>query len=351
MLNESLDQLIDYLPFGVLSNKVFQSLIEIMKANIPQNLTIKDANIRVCVELYNTIKLFMPELLDFVEINENPDTLLSLTIVTKPNFISMYIRMISQEEYEIKLLLSDNQNKKQELYLNISDKTMVSLITTTEKDYVTEDYEHDLYYYDHYGYKSISGIDIEAEKDIYFSKRFGVPMEKAREYRINFKQNKDEINRLNEESNPLTFIFYPPLKLANLEQFLAEETDKEIALALEKEYQSEKYSKTGKMDRFIKALEKLIGPSEEIILSEEIYLALSMYFLDVTSKIMYTKGNLIKKENGIYTLYKIYIDSQSIKGSKKELKEDEIKLILEINSNNSELESLNGFFGFGRIFK
>ena len=66
---------------------------------------------------------------------------------------------------------------------------------------------------------------------------------------------------------------------------------------------------------------------------------------------LYNKGIIIKKENGIYTLYYIHIEKDKAIGMSQILQEADIKQILANNTTNPNLDELKNFFGLGNILK
>lgn len=350
MLQEIFEDIISLMPSNLKNNKLFTEITKSFSNEIPNDNHFNQFYLKVPENDFFELISTYPELHGNLEIGEDEGRLLHLTLYINQGLVTISIKNIN-EIGRLKIAWREINGKQKEIELIVSNKhTFLRKLSKTEELNWITDYSYDINVYDKDG-KPIS-IDLEDDKDIEFSKEFCIPEEEARKYRLHFKEyidflNESRLKGINKEvySNINDSMFCPPFKLEDMEVFLKEELDK---MAGE---EPEEYKSSGKLNNIIKSLKEIIGPSEEIILSEDLYDAFSNYLLGILDKILANDGLIIKKIRGQYILYYIHIENDKIMGIHEILNDNSIEKIIEANQTNQHLESLNDFFGRGYILK
>ena len=349
MFKEMMEDILEFLPENITNNKVFKETMKEFLKQIPDNIPIEDIHTATNFSLNVHLTTIYPNLEEKININSEEKDVLNLTLFIQNGIIIYRLKDYGYAYYmEISFTVPNNTKK---VMLTWNKKgTIVENIITTEKDNMLEDYQYDIYLYNKHG-NLRKNIDVEKIKDSHFSNEFYVPQEEARKYRLNFKKyaaylNKNRFIEINREYEKklVDNTFHSPFSLEDLETYLLTEIDKDVALCMEEDYKPIVHQKTGKLDELIASIKSIIGASEEVIISDNLFQALSFYLMELNGDILYDKGMLINKQNNHYTLYYLHIESDRIYGIPKELTKDEINLILSSNQANFEVEGLTTFF-------
>lgn len=354
-MNDLMEQIFELLPISLRENKVVDQTLDNLEDFLVKNIT-WIGYIVVLPELYDKLTAKLPEWKDKIEINsDNTTNILNFFAQAGPEvFFSLKDYGLAQK-LQIHMFYENGLHKKV-LIENVINGCSISIITTKEENSIITDYEHELHYYDNFG-NCLDNPDNEIEKDKLFSEEFLVPLEKAREYRMNFKKYQKEINQYRFENsnreieeNLVDNLFHSPFYLEELEPFVRTELLNEIRQIEGTSYE-DFCGDTGALKDIISSLKNLMGESDEVVISDHFCNILESYLLGLYDQRLYNKGLIIKKLNGDYTLYYIHLDNNQIFGIPKQLTERDIKLILESNEQNLNVEGLQEFFGFGNTLK
>ena len=348
MLKEVLEKILYLLPSSLSENEVFENIEEALLNEIPIDMKIGFSRLAISPSLYYAFIKNNPELSPYVIKNESETSLTNITIFPNQGLITLRIRDYG-DLIAIKLNATSFDGMMKNIDIAIFDDTTL-LETTFERRKEDKIVEYD------YNKKIFEDgneieLDTEQEKDINFSQRFYVPLQDARKYRLNFKKyadflnvNRDQEQKRELDINTLDNLFTSPFALKDLEDYIKKNIEKD----LEEIYDiNETIITVGKLDNIIKEIEMIIGKSDEIIMSNYLYLALEAYSLEIPNSDLYNKGVIIKKLNDKYTLYYLHIENDKAIGTGKEINEEEIKAILKSNPNNYEVEGLLTFFNLG----
>lgn len=354
MLQEIFQDIISLMPYDLQQNKIFKELIDAFHKEMPDNINFNQMYLSVSENIFFELISSYPAIQEKLEICQNENQLLQLTLFLKKGLMAISIRE-KENMSRMKITFKEIDGNRKEIELIISSKNAIlSKLSKKEELNWISDYSYDIKIYDKDGNPII--IDLEEDKDIDFSREFHVPLADARQYRLHFKDyieflNESRLKDINQTiySNVHNSIFLSPFKLDDLELFIKEEMDREMAEFVDKE--PHEHKKSGKLNRMIQSLKEVIGRSEEIVLSENLYEVFSLYLLGIQDHILYNDGLIIKKLNGNYTLYYIHIENDKIIGMHERLTDSDIDKILEANQTSQNLENLNEFFGIGNILK
>ncbi|MCI9281423.1 MAG: hypothetical protein HFI49_04115 [Bacilli bacterium] len=220
-----------------------------------------------------------------------------------------------------------------------------------------EDYECNIYYYDK-DFNLVSGAS-EEEKDLTFSEEFKIPIEFARFFRLNFKKYSKEISRyisskkmegLDELLTDKDYCsFLSPFYLDEFGDFINREYSKNVSEAYKVITGDDSIALYNHEFSLIEeSLKAQIGTDGEIVISSNIYQNLIYVLLGILADGISIKGNIIKKLNGIYTLYIVNISNNQVVFLPRILNENDLKDIYYANENNQKVEGLAEFFGITR---
>ncbi len=348
MLKKFIDNLVLYIPYKLAENPFFAKIVDILKSELPDDESLSTIHLTTNETMYIDLIEMYPELLNRTEISEISGNVLKLMKFLNTGILSWRIYEKENDEYKMILSIKSVNNYNKRIEMTIKKNTTIIEVTLYKAfDQEYEDYRYEIYYYDELN--QLIDIDYEKIKDINFSEEFAVPIEKARNYRTNFKKYAHElsVNRFQNihESYDETLglnHFLPAFKLEDLETFILKEFDKECSIK-----EPKNYTNKGALDQIVNSIKGVIGASDEVLISYNLYEVLNFYLFEITNK-LYNKGIIIKKLKGKYTAYYIHIDDKQIFGIPKQLNEEDIRVILE---NNDQKEEIRSFFGLGNTLK
>ncbi len=348
MLKKVLEEILHLLPTNISENEVFENIADVLLSELPVNTEIGASRLAISPSLYSTLVKNNPELSTYVIENEHKENLANFTIFLNQGLITLRIRDYG-DLIAIKLNATSFDGIIKNIDVAIFDDTTL-LETTFERHKEDKIIEYD---YNKRIFEDGNEVelDTEQEKDINFSQKFYVPVKEARNYRLNFKKYTDflNVNRDREQKRELDLhsidnLFTSPFILKDLDAYIRKNLEKELEETFERE---ESIVAPKKLDNVIKEIEMIIGNSDEIVMSNYLYLALECYLLEIPNSDLYNKGVIIKKLNGEYTLYYLHIENDKAIGTGKPITEEEIRQILNSNPNNYEIEGLLEFFNLG----
>lgn len=348
MIKQILEDFLNLLPEEFKENEIFNSIMELLKKELEENAKILHLSLSnfFITDLLN----YYPELSNIAIVAENTEDLLNFSILTKDGLISLNMRDYDTLK-EVKLSTTAMNGYQKKLTLIITDQIMDLRIKSQKEEngFITE-YDYDIKLYDTDGNEL--ELDRESEKDLDFSEEFAIPLKDAREYRLNFHKyiaflNENKIKNEQQETDLILKddLFRSPFAIDDLEQFIRQEQSRDVAEFIDEI--PEKYNLTGKLERFKENIKRIIGESEEVILSENLYYALSNYLLGFDRNIIYHKGKIIKKLNGSFFMFFLHVENDQMIGIKKPLNEEDLSELLNKNPENKNIEGLLDFFNLG----
>ncbi len=350
MILEYFADIIEFLPSEVTDNLYFKQIITALENDLKGKVADNNISINVNREMFIKITTIYPELSNALTLTNNPNNILYLLFLTNEGLISLKLEKTNDEYNLVTNVINYGNTKKIKLSIG-KTKMRLEIIEDVERNQVLVSYKHNIKYYD-LNYNQLN-IDTEKEVDEIFAEKFGIPLNKARYYRLNFKDNIDYLNK----SMIISFtrylelhfddmVFHGPLNINDLEKYIYYLCDREVGI---KHNKIEDYTNTNKLQETINNLKAYIGDSEEIIISDNLYQNLSFYLMGFTNNILYISGKIIKKLNGIYYLYYIHIENNQVLGMTGKLSENNIDAIIDKNLTSNDLENISTFFGKGRI--
>ena len=243
------------------------------------------------------------------------------------------------------------------IYVKFADFSRVETTEVTKDNGFYEDYHCGIYYYDA-DFNLVSEATDE-EKDAVFGKEFNIPKEFVRFFRLNFKRYAKEISRYvsskqmenaDEKLSEKDFwYFLAPFNLNEFSNFINREYSKKISAAFK---MVNGYDYITIYNNEFKTIEEnlisQIGTDGEVIISSNIYQNLINVLLGVTADGISTNGYIIKKSNGVYTLYDVNITNNHVLFFPRVISDEEIKRIYYSNDVNQNVEGLAEFFGVTR---
>lgn len=351
MFKQVFSSIIELLPSNIKGNVVFIQVSQELKEKLPDEIDYNISRVMVSGDIYHHLVNKYPELQDKFKKSSDSKKVVDLAI-----FIADYLFLFNIRDYqffqsiELNALSYDGEHQ-------IINVTLINDETLLESTYEKTD-EHDMIKAYDYNVASFNAdgsrreiLDIEEAKDLAFANKFFVPVEQAREYRTHFDEYKTFLNEnvvkaqlRNEDMVTVDNIFTPPFVLTDLEFFIRDTREEEIALIFSRE--KEPIKLTGKLDNVLKELSGVIGASEEVIMSSSLYDALTSYLFEVRN-ILYDKGIIIKRLNDEYIAYYIHIENDKIIGTSQKLNANDIQVILDNNLGNENIEGLQVFFQRG----
>ena len=344
-----------YLPEYLVQNSSFKNLIVTFR-----NLA-KDGNLKV--EIADNI--FNSEV--SLQKSENVNMSGSYDrIVLFNSGIGHNLSLYCGKNYEMILTkfksLDDDNYETIEIVVSIKEELTTWKVTTrVENDYVCKSYNTDFYAYNIDG-DEIPVENIEHRKDMDFVFEFGVPLDDARECRLNFDENIDYINRcknilmlemLDEERSDDRNTFTIPFNMSEFTTFVTgyeeSECDEEENTDdyVEEEYENEEELSLEERYSRIKLLEEEIsaytGVDGSFIMSRNMFEALGDYFEDQFG-ILRTTGFIIRKSSNRYTVYYTKLTEEQIIILPKECSKEEVVDIYLSEPLNANVDGLSEFF-------
>ncbi len=357
----------------------------------------------------NAFKILLDRFINITEEKQNIEVFVSHAICEKEKHLYDYVDNVKKDEFNgLIFSLESLDNDEITLSLYFSDNTYKLLyVESIEKGELINDVEIDVvfnknsttwlitesvvdieeYIFD-YKYnilcfnknnELIELPNIEEEKDKNFSEIFGVPIEKARYYRQNFKANcnllnysklQKTINKENEIFNNQKYFFTMPFKMTEFKNFVLngafydddEEIDEEIDddeideyydSISEEEYMDEEvedeYNETAdKLLNIKEMLVKYTGTTGDFIMTYNLYLNLISFVNN--SEHLTIDGLLIRKLNDIYTAFYLHLSHNEIIIIPKNLKREELEKLYYSHDDNKEVYGLYEFFEIGKKY-
>ncbi len=264
--------------------------------------------------------------------------------------------------FNIELMYYEANIKKR---INISiqpNERLVTYVTEKENQGVIDDYYCEIGYYDEKG--NLIPKDTQDLIDLEFRSRFLVPREKARYLRTNFKEHKDSINasyiKQNAESeeqylDSSDFSFFEgPFRIDNFTanfiyymQYKLYKLFKELDIEEPEDTFNEKFPRIDLLDKLGINLRQQMG-SGEIIMSNNMYEMLYEALEEFSGDTIHTRGLIIRKLDGVFTLYYAQLDNNEIVLMPRELTMEEAQDLFYKNENNQNNPELKSFFGINR---
>lgn len=264
--------------------------------------------------------------------------------------------------FNVELTCYENNIKRR---INIStqpNERLVTYVTEKENQGVIDDYYCEIGYYDEKG--NLIPKDTQDLIDLEFRSRFLVPREKARYLRTKFKELKDSINasyikqktELEEQyldSSDFSF-FEGPFRIDNFTsnfiyyiQYKLYNIFKELDMEEPEDTFNEKFPRTDFLDKLgINLRQQLVRG--EIIMSNNIYEMLYEVLNGFIGETIHTRGLIIRKLDGVFTLYYAQLDNNEIVLMPQELTTEEAQELFYKNENNQNNPELKSFFGINR---
>lgn len=354
MFSNVFEDIINLLPGELIENEYFNSIIEVLKKEIPTEIDYNLSRVSISSDIYLNLIGLYPELTDKLETNTFDCNLVNMTLFTNKGLIALSVKKKNNIP-SLKLVVLNGASVQKEIDLKIVNGTTIleRLIKVEKDDFITS-FEYDLKAYNVDG--ELLDIDYEDAKDLKFSEEFFVPVTDARKYRLNFKNYIDflnrnrikEMNRL-QDNEIIDNTFRGPFNIENLEQFVRSEMLNDIKDIIGEENMV--YKPTNIFKSIISNIKNFIGDSNLVLISENTYQFLQNYLLGINRGILYNKGLLIKELNGVYTLFYLHFENGQIMGIRKELSSSDIDLILENNKEKENITNIKEFFGLGNTLK
>ncbi len=254
-------------------------------------------------------------------------------------------------------------NIKKRINISIEPtERLVTYVTEKENQGVIDDYYCEIGYYDEEG--NLIPKDTQDLIDLEFRSRFLVPKEKARFLRTNFKDFKDSINSSyikqkteSEEqyldSSDFSF-FEGPFRIDNFTsnfiyymQYKLYKLFKELDIEEPEDTFNEKFLRTDLLDKLgINLRQQMV--CGEIIMSNNMYEVLYEVLDGFSGDTIHTRGLIIRKLDGVFTLYYAQLDNNEIVLMPQELTTHEAQELFYKNENNQNNSELKSFFGINR---
>ena len=292
----------------------------------------------------------------FVKVSQDSEMILRYALDTPDGIIYFTIKYVDNLLF-IELKKDFDNEIVSTIYTKFDTLSRIETVRILKNKGFYEDYECNIYYYDK-DFNLVSGAT-EEEKDITFSEEFKIPIELSRLFRLNFKKYSKEISRyfsikrMEKSDDLLTdkdyYYFLSPFYLDEFADFINREYSKNVSEAYKiltgnddiKIYNNE-------FESIEENLKSQIGIDGEVVISSNIYQNLIYVLLGILADGISTKGYIIKKLNGVYTLYDVNITNNQIVFFPRILNEEELKQIYFTNEANQNVEGLAEFFGVTR---
>ena len=311
------------------------------------------------------------ENLSIIEIPQNSDLIFAVDSHSTNN---LHFSVKKTDTYHI--TLNTTLNFKDEVYevteinidINPQESTwkITNLVALDENNFL--EYNHEIHQFNKLG-TEIKVKNIEDLKDKNFSEFFGIPLEFARTYRLNFKKYREKLCNAKvikdmENIDNLYLkdkvLFANPFEIINFTSFIIdddtdeyEEESKDYDEDCEEYYDddyNEEYEENEELIENIKSSlenikEQIIsftGTEGEFIMSYNLYLNLASNFTSTTH--IKTKGILLRKLDGEYTEFLIYLYYGNITIITKPLTKEEARELYESDPNNKTIIGLKEYF-------
>lgn len=323
-------------------------------------------------ELYNLID----EGVESYRIDLEP----SVYSLLKGKYKSIYPIDINNILFNIELMTNDEDSKVVEFIIQNKGEYIVSLVQSVEED-ISESkscevtfkdnstiwklgreetnetgyyykYEYEMYELDKNNKRVNRNFDKELDED--FSMFFDVPLNEARECRLNFEDNIEYVNkrktlgcmkRLDNLYSGKEVLFGEVFSINDLDGYFVDlEVDEEELDNIDMDALD---SAINKLDSIKSKLTGVIGNNGEFIMTQNLSMNISHY-IESEEDILNTSGFIIRKLNNIYTLFYINITDSNIVHMKVNKNIEELKELYYSHEFNSEIFGVKEFFGIDK---
>ncbi len=367
-IKKIVDTIYEYLPSEIKDKKSLQELKRLF-LNITKNLDFVDIDLNEEIKHSNKYLeeekrvLCAPTGSKIIFNLERPEYKeLCFTLYKKENDYAGFLTKTEKEDFLYNTTVVD-------LIITKSSETFKITCSKTDDNGFYYDYNTEIYSFNNHG-EEVLVEDIELEKDKDFSSYFGIPLEYARTYRLNFDKNKNIINNyLTQKSmnkmDELYFndsiLFTPPFTMNTFsdflmdgvslddedideeidEDFFEEEDEEELPDDLVPDIEEEERLKS-ELELFKEKLEYYVGSNGKFVMSYNLFINIQSYLQNnLTGNI---KGFLIKKENNEYTIYYININELGLLVFPKSINKSDLLALYNSNKENALIYGLNEFF-------
>lgn len=344
MSKEILDKIISLLPLDIKWDKLFTDEMNFVYNAIKNKR--KVLSISVSKDIFDKL-----ENKDGISTTSISNNILYITILDK-KLLTLSLKK-EKDKYILKSTYTSS-NEQEEVRVTFGNNIVVEYkkCTFSKFEYYTS-FKIQIGVFD----KDYNRREIDTNKyeDMLFGSFFGIPIEDARYYMDNFANHIDFLNRRRVKNNAILDIeheeaFRPPFKLMNLDYHIWEDTNRLLIEVGETDI--EEYKNTHRLDKLTKELEKAIGSDGKILLSPALHHNLWDYREEFTSDILYSEGYIIKKDdNGLFTMYTLRIENNTLVAIPKALTEEEAKVFYYQNKANENSLELQEFFNINRSRK
>lgn len=318
---------------------------------------------------------------DFVNFIDVSNSLCSLNVTSDDKDVFLSIAMTKDGDYSV----SFEGTHKSSIYYNVNinyekkiDRGKAVIISSKYDDNVYyDDYEVDIRYFDCLG-NEVEETQ-EDKKDEIFSKTFYVPISKASLYRNNFQLFKGFLNesRVKGQMNYLDrevlnkdngLVFRSPCFLVDLEDFIKEEymnpfgQIEELEIPFEEDeadsMDEDYFSSMDELDDFSYDQNKFqlvrhqlvqqIGLDGEVVFSDNLFTNIISYISNSRVDVLCTKGIIVKKVDGYFTIYYVAIENGQMMVMSKAATEEEAQSLYYGSKDNERTKGLASFFQIER---
>lgn len=278
-----------------------------------------------------------------------------------------------KENYKVTLMVSDENNISKVICIEIEflrneTKWKVGTERVNDEGFYYE-YKYNIIKYDKTHKQINKKYDTELDKD--FSDFFNIPLENARNCRLNFQDNEDYINnckkigvmsKLDSLYCGEKILFGEVYKFEDLDDYFLdfgsksledeyEDYDEEELENLDLDEETEedetllgKYENAlAKLDKIKKNIKSVTGTTGEFVMTQNLVINITA-FLKNNDEILNTKGFIIRKINNDYTLYFVNIMNNGITKISKNVDLEQIKEMYYSHEFNKNIYGLVEFF-------
>lgn len=355
--NDVINMVLDSLPESLLNEVLFKKLRNKYFSDLDGAFLV--GNISIDETLYDELigkNILLEDSLNIDQVGR----VLRLSFLNN----TMYILEIDGCDGHFNIELKCYESNIEKL-INISidpNERLVTYVTQKENQGVIEDYYCEIGYYDEEG--NLLSKDTQDLIDLEFQSGFLVSKEKARFLRTNFKELKDSINASyikqkteSEEqyldSSDFSF-FEGPFRIDNFTanfiyymQYKLYKLFKELDIDAPEDNFNKKFLRIDILDKLGINLRQQMG-SGEIIMSNNMYEMLYEVLEGFSGDTIHTRGLIIRKLDGVFTLYYAQLDNDEIILMPQELTTEEAQDLFFKNENNQNNPELKSFFGINR---
>ncbi len=288
--------------------------------------------------------------------------------------ISFNVKEQGNDEYEVKYVEVYTDSVVRTIIVNKKKNfSVVEIIDEKSLMSSYEYYNYDVKYYDK-NYKFIP-LDYDKLIDEHYAWLFGISVREAKIKRLNFKKYALELSKRKAktemeaqfdmlDANAL-YKFRTPFCLGDLPNFINEELDREAeekdelfedsiheimevtGTEIEDEVEKNNIDFTP-MKKIYQELVKLIGLDGEVVISDNLFSDIVLFLLGLTVDAIFSKGLIIKKIDGRYTLYMVMIENDKVMVIPREITPEVAEDYFYRCKDNLDVDGLDNFFGGSR---